>query len=140
MFPQFMLGVAGFILIMITDLLFTLTDLIINRGVPFLIILKLLIYKLPAIMVLTYPVSTLFAVTMTMGRLGKDSEITALRTSGVNLLRISLPIFGLALFISMMAFLMDERVVPYTNHVSENIIRQICFETAASRGAGKCVL
>ena len=125
MMAPFILGVLGFIMIMTVDLIFTFTDLIINRGVPIVAVLRLIVFKLPAIMVLTFPVATLFATTMTLGRLGKDYEIVALRTSGISLFRISLPIILTAGVISMISFVGNEKIVPYANHVSENIIRQV---------------
>ena len=128
MVPPFLVGSFGFVLIMITDILFTLTDLIINKGVPFLAVLKLLIFKLPAILVLTFPVSTLFGVAMTMGRLSHDSEIIALRTSGVSMFRIAVPIMAIALVISVMSYMTNEFLVPWANQVSEGIIRQIIMK------------
>jgi lipopolysaccharide export system permease protein len=123
--PPFLLGIAGFILIMVTDLLFTYTDLIINKGVPLLVILRLLIFKLPAIMVLTFPVSTVFATSMVLSGMSKENEMIALRTSGISLLRISAPIILIAVAVSFMAYFTNEFLVPWSNHTSENIIRQM---------------
>jgi lipopolysaccharide export system permease protein len=128
MFSPFLVGIFGFILIMVTDILFTLTDMIINKGVPFFAVMKLLVFKLPAIMVLTFPVSTLFGVAMAMGRLSYDSEIIALRTSGISMFRIATPIVVISLFISLMSYMTNEFVVPWANHVSDGIIRQIILK------------
>jgi lipopolysaccharide export system permease protein len=123
--PPFVLGIVGFILIMITDLLFTYTNLIINKGVPLLVVLRLLVFKLPAIMVLTFPVSMVFATSMVLSRMSKDNEIVALRTSGVSLIRISLTIIVVSLGVSCLSYLTNEYIVPWTNHTSENIIREM---------------
>jgi len=125
MIGPFLIGVLGFVLIMAVDLLFTMADLIINKGVPFWAMMKLLLYKLPSIMVLTFPVSTLFATAMALGRLAKDNEIVALRTSGVSLFRIALPILVLGILVSFASYFTNEKIVPHANHVSTNIIRQI---------------
>jgi len=110
---------------MVTDLLFTYTDLIINKGVPLLVVLRLLIFKLPAIMVLTFPVSTVFATSMLLSRMSKENEVVALRTSGINLIRISAPILAISVFVSFMSYFTNEYLVPWSNHISENIIRQM---------------
>ncbi|MFH1710302.1 MAG: LptF/LptG family permease [bacterium] len=123
--PPYLLGIIGFILIMITDLLFTYMDLIINKGVPLLVILRLLVFKLPAIMVLTFPVSVVFATSMVFSRMSKDSEMVALRTGGVSLLRISAPVILISVAVSFMAYFTNEYLVPWSNHTSENIIRQM---------------
>ena len=123
--PPFLLGIIGFIMIMLTDLLFTYTDLIINKGVPLLVILRLLIFKLPAIMVLTFPVATVFATSMVFSRMSKENEMVALRTSGISLFRISAPVILIAVAVSFMSYFTNEVLVPWSNHTSENIIRQM---------------
>ncbi len=128
MIGPFMIGVIGFILVLIVDLLFTMADLIINKGVPLFAVVKLLIYKLPSILVLTFPVSTLFGTAMALGRLSKDSEIVALRTSGVNLIRISVPIIIIGIFVSLLSYVTNEKIVPHANYVASNIIRQIIYK------------
>jgi lipopolysaccharide export system permease protein len=124
----FLVGVVGFILVLAVDLLFTMADLIINKGVPILAVLQLMLYKLPSLLILTFPVSTLFGTAMALGRLSKDNELTALRTSGVSLLRISVPILLVGLLVSLVSFATNEKIVPYANHVSSNIIRQIIYK------------
>lgn len=127
MIGPFLIGVVGFVLVLAVDLLFTMADLIINKGVPAWAVLKLLVYKLPSIMVLTFPVSTLFSTAMALGRLSKDNEITAMRTSGVTLFRISAPIIVLGILVSLASYFTNEKIVPHANRVSSNIIRQIVY-------------
>jgi len=124
----FFLGIIGFVMVMTVDLLFTFVDLIINKGIPLGAVAQLLLFKLPSIMVLTFPVATLFGVAMCLGRLSKDSELSALRTSGVSFLRIAAPILIIALLVSFLSFFTNEKVVPYANQVSEKIIRTIIMK------------
>ncbi|MDD5594585.1 MAG: LptF/LptG family permease, partial [Candidatus Margulisbacteria bacterium] len=127
MLGPFLVGVVGFILVLTVDLLFTMADLIINKGVPVWAVLKLLLYKMPSLLVLTFPVSTLFGTAMAIGRLSKDNELVALRTSGISIFRIARPILCVGLFVSLLSFVTNERIVPYANYVSNNIIRQIIY-------------
>lgn len=124
----FVLGIVGFVMVMITDLLFTFTDLIINKGVPFFAVLQLMFYKLPSIMVLTFPVSVLFSTAMALGRLAKDNELVALRTSGINLYRIAAPILIVSVLVSVVSYITNEKIVPYSNNKSQGIIRQIIMK------------
>lgn len=128
MLGPFLVGVLGFVMVMAVDLLFTMADLIINRGVPLWAMLQLLLYKLPSIMVLTFPVSTMFATAMVLGRMGKDNEIVALRTSGISLFCISRPIILLALAISALSYFTNEKLVPSANAKASHIIRQIIYK------------
>lgn len=121
----FFLGILGFVMVMTVDLLFTFVDLIINRGIPFVAVLQLLLFKLPSILILTFPVATLFGVAMALGRLSHDHEIAALRTSGVPFFRLALPFLALGLCISLVSFFTNEKVVPWANRASQKIVRQI---------------
>jgi lipopolysaccharide export system permease protein len=128
MLSPVMVGVIGFLLVMMVDLLFTFVDLIINKGIPLGAVAQLLLFKLPSILVLTFPVATLFGVAMCLGRLSHDNELSALSTSGVNFKRIILPLLIISLLISGLSFITNEKVVPYANHLSEKIIRELIMK------------
>ena len=68
MLGPFLVGVVGFILVLTVDLLFTMADLIINKGVTVWAVLKLLLFKMPSLLVMTFPVSTLFGTAMALVR------------------------------------------------------------------------
>lgn len=124
----FLVGVFGFIMVLTVDLLFTMADLIINKGVPFFMVLKLLAYKLPSLLVLTFPVSTLFGTSMALGRLCQDNELIAFRTSGVTIFRIAVPILVVGALVSLVSFYTNEKIAPHANHVADNIIKQIIYK------------
>lgn len=124
----FFIGIAGFVVILTTDLLFAFVDLIINRGIPAGAVFQLVLYKLPAIMVLTYPVSFLFAASSLFNRLSRDGEFAVMRTSGIDFVRICLPIIIAALFVCGIAFATNEVVVPWANKISEKIIKEIIYK------------
>ncbi|MGB9613729.1 MAG: LptF/LptG family permease [Candidatus Margulisiibacteriota bacterium] len=128
MLGPFLVGVFGFILVLAVDLLFTMADLIINKGVPVWAVLKLLLYKMPSLLVMTFPVSTIFGVAMTLGRLCEDNEMTALRTSGITLFRIAAPLLIAGAMVSILSFITNEKIVPYANYVSNNLIRQVIYK------------
>ncbi len=97
-------GVVTFILEM--DVLFDYLDLVVNRGVALGVAAQLFLLSLGYIVALSVPCAVLVAVLMTFGRLSQDNEITALRSSGVNLgsilvgpaLAAALIAYGLILF------------------------------------------
>ncbi|NQY73397.1 MAG: LptF/LptG family permease, partial [Candidatus Margulisbacteria bacterium] len=75
----FLLAVGAFVIIGIVDILFVLVDSFINSGVSLFIVIRLLIYKIPAIMVLFFPMAVLFSVMLLLIRMAKDNEITIIR-------------------------------------------------------------
>lgn len=72
--------------------LFQFADLVLQSQNPGREILAVLGLSLPHIVVLTIPVSLLLGLLVGVGRLSADSELIALRASGVDLIRLYVPI------------------------------------------------
>lgn len=68
--------------------------------------------KLPEMVGQTASFSILMATLLTLGLLSRNSEITAMRSCGVSLLRISLPMLALGLLASLLLLVNTELVVP----------------------------
>jgi lipopolysaccharide export system permease protein len=116
------------VLIILASQLFWLAELIIVKKVATSTVVQLLVYKLPDAIVQSIPVSTLCGALLSLMRLGKDSELAALRTGGVRALRIILPLLILGLLASIATFVFNEHVVPWANHEFENIVRRIVLQ------------
>jgi len=122
------LAVAALTIMLVMQTLFELTDMLINKKVPWQYIVKLLAYRLPAFLVVTFPISLLASSELAIGRLSTDGEITAMRAGGISLRRIMIPFVTAAFAISILAFAINDYIVPEANHISQNIIREIVLK------------
>lgn len=120
-------SVIGFTIILLSGLLFELTDLILVKKVPAGTVVKMLLYKLPGLATVSLPIGVLFATLMGLGRLVKDSELTALRSSGVSFRRLSIPFLLMGVVVSGITIAANERVVPWANHQFETLVRRVVF-------------
>ncbi|MFH1027664.1 MAG: LPS export ABC transporter permease LptG [Pseudomonadota bacterium] len=68
--------------------------------------------KMPEMVGQTAAFSTLMATLLTLGLLSRSSEITAMRSCGISLLRISLPMLMLGLVASVLLLVNAEMLVP----------------------------
>ncbi|MBN2400939.1 MAG: LptF/LptG family permease [Spirochaetes bacterium] len=111
----FLTGFIFFTFILMLQHFFSLADLLINKDVNVFLVLKLFLILLPITMSLTIPMSLLFSSIMALARLSGDSEVTALRASGVSIYRIIKPIImsGIMIFVLMLIF--TETVLVYCN-------------------------
>jgi LPS export ABC transporter permease LptG/LPS export ABC transporter permease LptF len=73
----------------------------------------------------TLPISVLVATLVTFGMLSKNNEITAIKSSGVSLYRIALPILAVSVFVSIFAYLNLDFVLPYSNQRVDYLRRKI---------------
>jgi len=122
------LAVAALTIMLIMDTLFELMEMLINKNVGWIYIVKLLAYRLPAFLVLTFPMSLLVASELAIGNLSTNGEITAMRAGGISLVRIMIPFLIAALCISILAFVINDYIVPEANHISQNIIREVVLK------------
>ncbi len=126
----FILGVFIITVILVGNYFFQLADLIIVKEVPINLVLQLLLYRLPAVIVETFPIAVLFAAMSAVSRLNRENEITALRMGGISIYRLIIPLLVLGLLISSATFLLNENIVPWATHRSKNIIRQTILKEA----------
>jgi len=128
--PPFLASVAGFTVMLLSGILYELSDLIFDNRMPFTVVGKLLLYKLPEVIVLTIPIGVLFATLLALGRLARDSELTAMRSAGIPFWRLIVPVLVAGVAISGVSFFMHEKIVPEANHRAENLYRESVLREA----------
>lgn len=105
-------GVAMFTtLIVASTFLNKITDYIVH-GISGMMVAELTLLLLPSVIVKTFPMAMLLAGLLGFGRLSSDSEVIALRAAGTSVLRIMLPVAGMSFAVALLAFLVNEAVVP----------------------------
>jgi LPS export ABC transporter permease LptF/LPS export ABC transporter permease LptG len=82
--PAFLLGLSAYTFLLLLRSLVQISEMVVRRGVPGSVVLQLLVLTLPQVLVLTIPMAFLFGILIGVGRLSGDSEIVALRASGVS--------------------------------------------------------
>jgi LPS export ABC transporter permease LptF/LPS export ABC transporter permease LptG len=93
------------------------SELLVQSERPFAEAGLVVALSLPHIVVLTLPVAFLLGLLIGIGRLSADSELTALRASGVDLLVLYRPIGTLAAATAGVTLVLMLAVVPRTNHL-----------------------
>ncbi len=124
----FAFSTAGFSIILLSGLLFELTDLIFVKNVAAVTVIRMLLYRLPSLFVMTLPIAVLFSTLISLGRLSQDSELTVMRSCGASIRRLVMVVLVTGLLVSGLTYAANERVVPWANHRFENMLRQIIFE------------
>jgi lipopolysaccharide export system permease protein len=78
-------------------------------------------WKLPLIVVQVIPLAVLMAVFLTLGALSRNSELTALRASGISVWQAAAPLVGLGLLISVLVLAAGETLVPFSARQTRGI-------------------
>ncbi len=127
----FGLGIGIFTLILLIARILKLVEMVVNRGVPFTVVVKLFCLILPGFLEVTVPMATLLAVIVAFGRLSSDSEITALKSCGVSLYQMAVPVFVFALPVFAVSVLISLVARPWSN----TQLRNTLYEIARSRAS-----
>ena len=121
-----------FTFFLILDRIYNLTDLVITKGVPFHLVLPLLLLMLPAFLANALPMALLVAVLMTGGRLASDFEIVAFKASGVSVLRLFRPILAVSAIVTLAAAGLTLALVPTANREFQRQLFRILQARAVS--------
>lgn len=103
---------------------FELIRRVTESGLPISLALEILALNLPQFIAYALPMSTLLATLMTYSRLATDSELIALRSCGVSIVRLVLPGLVLSLLITGCTFLFNELLVPAANYQAAITLEQ----------------
>src|SRR5271163_2113324 len=103
------------------DQLRTIFNLVMRAGVPWSMAFTILGLHLPEIIVLTIPIGVLLGTLLVFNRLSGDSEIIALRTSGVSFYRIMVAPLVFGVLTSFVSFGINEVIVPPANRLSKKL-------------------
>ncbi len=119
------LGLGVFTFILLIDALFDVADLVLRRGVGLGLVLQFLALSLPHILVLTIPMAFLFGLLIAVGRLSADSELIAIRASGVSLFTLYLPVAAVSLALAGMTAFLMVNVLPRSNQAQLSLIHEM---------------
>jgi lipopolysaccharide export system permease protein len=123
--PPFLFGVGAFSSLGITiGTAFDLVRKIAESGLPIAIVFKVLLLNMPQFIAYALPMSVLLAALMTYSRLSSDSELIALRSSGVTVFRPIVPAVILSLVVTGATFVLNEMVVPAANYEASTTLEK----------------
>ncbi|HEV8616288.1 MAG TPA: LPS export ABC transporter permease LptG [Methylomirabilota bacterium] len=128
----FFYGVALFTFFLVIDRIYNLTELVITKGVPFHLVLQLLVFMLPSFLAFTFPMALLVAVLLAGGRLAGDLEIIAFKAAGVSVLRLFRPVLAAALVVAGVTALLTLVVNPYASQEFQRQLFKILQSRAVS--------
>lgn len=117
LFAPFLFGVGAFSSLGIAiGSVFYLVRRVTESGLPMAIATKVSLLQMPYYVFFALPMGMLLATLIAYSRLSSDSELIALRSSGVSIYRLLVPAMLLSLVVCAIAFTLNEFVVPAANY------------------------
>ena len=116
MLKQFLVPfIAAFIVVdftLLMQVLWLYIDDLVGKGLDLSIIAELFFYIYVQMSVMAFPLAVLLASIFTLGNMGENYELIALKAAGISLQRIMFPLMIMSFVISIGAFLFANNVIP----------------------------
>jgi LPS export ABC transporter permease LptG/LPS export ABC transporter permease LptF len=115
----FFLVLAAFVLLMLVFTAFDLLADILKNHIALYTVGAYLINLIPYMLYQLAPLAVLISVLVTFGALNRNSEIVAMKATGISLYRLVIPIVAIASILSVCLFLFDQFYLPQANQKQE---------------------
>lgn len=111
----FILTTAVVVFVLLINVITAHLDQLMGKGLSWVVFVKLIAFFGMSLLPLALPLAVLLASLITFGNLGEHNELTAMKSSGVSLLRVLRPIFIFSVLLAIFSFGFSDRIVPWAN-------------------------
>jgi lipopolysaccharide export system permease protein len=127
--PTFLACLFVSVFIILATTMLSITDMIIDKGIPISQVIKMVIYLVPDILAFSLPAASLIAVVLAFLRLSADSEIIALKSCGISLYQMMPPVVLLSFTGLVITCMVSFIGIPWGNISFNSLIYQIAETT-----------
>ncbi len=130
--PPFLIGLVVYSFVLLMQQILLLSELLIARGVPFKVVLNLLVFLFPSVLAFTVPMSVLMGILAGLSRLSSDAEITAFKTLGISYNRLLRPVLVFSFLGFFVTAFLTLYLAPRANYkwvqtFSESVMTRVQF-------------
>ena len=113
------------LIILLLQFLWMYVDELAGKGLNFTIMAELLFQFSLSFVPTALPLAILLASLMTFGNMGEFSELTAIKSSGIPLTRVMMPLIVIIVLLVGVSFLFSNYILPYSNHQARSLLWDI---------------
>ncbi|MBV8866259.1 MAG: LptF/LptG family permease [Acidobacteriaceae bacterium] len=122
-FTSALLGTLLFVFVLFLRTIERLSSLLVKMSAPPAVIAKLLLYALPSTLPFALPLGVLVGVLIGLSRMSADSEITAMRASGVSSATVLRPVLLFSTLALIVTALASIWLTPLSLHLESKVAR-----------------
>ncbi len=119
------------LMVLVMQFFWLYIDDFVGKGLGVDVVLKFIWYQSAVLVPLALPLAVLLSSLMTFGNLGESFELVAIKSAGISLLRFMRPLFIISIFISILAFLFSNYVIPVAYLKSRTMLSDIVWAKPA---------
>lgn len=116
MAPTFLVAVLMLTFLFMTNRIFLLLDLVLNKKAPLGDTLVLYLSLMPFVLSFTVPMSMMVATLLAFGRLSSDMEVTAFKSSGIHIFHLIAPVLVFGMVMTGVMLFFNDHILPAANY------------------------
>jgi lipopolysaccharide export system permease protein len=128
---SFSVAFAFFFFLFFLNQILVMAEEIFAKHVPFVDVLKLILYSMPVVIAFSFPFGSLVGALMAVGRLSSENELLAFGSLGVPPRQLLAPLLVLGILFSLVSFVMNDYFMPLGNLRFIEIYRRILYSNPA---------
>lgn len=121
-------GVSLFTFIFLIEIIVSLMENIIVKGISAIEVIRILSFYLPPILSQTIPMGFFLGTMLTFSKFTSTSEATAMSSMGISLKRILQPILKISVVITLFIFFLQEIIIPKSFLKLQELTLRIAYE------------
>lgn len=126
-FSPFLISLLVVTFVLLIDRIMDLMNMIIEKQLPYQIVLEIFSLSLPYMLALSIPMAVLVATILAFGRMSVDREIIAIKSSGVNVYAMLGPLIITAVMLTGLMVYFNHWFLPDTNHKLKNLMLKVAY-------------
>ncbi len=111
----FLAGFSVSLFILVLEFLARYQSDIFGKGFPAVVIAKLFFYAMIPMVVMALPIALLLSSLMTMGKMGEQYELVAVKSAGINVFKVIIPLLFFGVIVSGISFYFAAELIPKAN-------------------------
>jgi lipopolysaccharide export system permease protein len=123
----FLLSLLVVTFVLLIDRVIDLLNLIIEKKLGFEVVMQLFGLSLPYMLALSIPMAVLVATILAFGRMTVDRETIAMKSSGINVYRMLVPLGSAAIILTAGMVWFNHYFLPNANHKLKNLTVKIAY-------------
>ena len=126
----FLVGMVTFTLVLLMGRFLKLAEMVVEKGVPFADVVRMVSYLLPSFWLFTIPMALLLSILLAFGRLSGDSEVTAMKSCGISLYGLLPPPLLFSVLATLACLWVQVYAVPWGNSSFRKLMLDIAQSSA----------
>ncbi|WP_185860465.1 LptF/LptG family permease [Blattabacterium cuenoti] len=110
--PPFLIIYSTIFIIFMIQFFWSQIDELTGKNISIFIILKFILYFGISILPLVTPIAILLTSIIIFGNFSENQELIAVKSSGISLFRVMIPILGITIILSIVLYLFSDFIIP----------------------------